>query len=114
MSPTLFILALLAVIGTALWYGHTLICAKFKQTVYAGFVASVAQWLFFMTMEYSAVHSLLYTAIVFVFMVVAWFAAEWKCTPVKEKTKDWRPSNAFFTYFLGTMMLCIGACELFV
>ena len=111
MSPMIMMLAMLAMFATILWYGHTIVQRQYHKTMFAGFLASVAQWLFFLADGHTPIRALLYTAIIFIVMVFAWCAAEWKNTPTKRKTKDWKPSNAFWVYFLGGMFTCIGACH---
>ena len=114
MSPAIVLVALLATFATMIWYGNTLLTRAYHKTMFAGFLASVTQWLLFLAIGYNPVNAIFCTAVIFIAMVTAWFFVEWKCTPAKRKTKDWKPSNAFWVYFLGGMISALGACQIFV
>ncbi len=104
MIPILVILALIGVMFTAIWYYRTLCRKNHNRTIAAGFTASVSQWLLFLSIGCSPIRSLLYTSFIFLVMILMWIMAEWAQSAAKQKDTGWVPSNAFWVYFLGSIV----------
>ena len=75
MSPAIVLVALLATFATMIWYGNTLLTRAYHKTMFAGFLASVTQWLLFLAIGYNPVNAIFCTAVIFIAMVTAWFSS---------------------------------------
>lgn len=114
MIPILVILALIGVMFTAIWYYRTLCRKNHNKTIGAGFAASLSQWLLFLSIGCTPIRSMLYTAVIFMVMIIMWIMAEWAQTAEKDKDRSWMPSNAFWVYFLGNIIGCITLGQMLI
>lgn len=108
----MYILSLIAVVATAMWYGVCLKNRTYQKAIAAGFVASATQWLMLYTNGHTPMRAMFYTAAIFCFMIFAWLVIEYK--HARTKDKEWQPSTSFWVYFIGGMTSCIGICQCIV